>query len=130
MHPSTSNSLALHFCIVGTSIWSALITSSKPYERIHLVEDAEASCRHVLLLQSRCTTTPAAARPDPPRSVQASQGDPWARPEAQVTQREPPIALRLDGPLSKTQEGCSRPPFIATVTEGGPPPVHGMRGRP
>ena len=46
-----------------TSIWSALITASKPYVMIHLVEDVRASCRRVLMLRSRCTTTPDGARP-------------------------------------------------------------------
>ena len=62
MPPSTLITLALHFCVFGTSMRSALITASKPYMRIHLAVDVGASCRHVLVLRSRCTTTPGAAR--------------------------------------------------------------------
>ena len=46
------------------------------------------------------------------RSVQASHSDVWARPEARVTQREPPIALRLDALGPRTQIGSFRPSFM------------------
>ena len=51
-------------------------------------------------------------RVHPLRSVQASQSDAWARPEARVAQRERPIALRLDALEPRTQIGSSRPPFM------------------